>query len=233
LVDSFRNHLQETAVGNGAEFTKDLTKSVTHLLAHEASGRKYEVATRWKIHVVSVKWFTDSLERGMILDESLYHPLRPLALQGDGSWNRSQPDTTVKRKSLSEVDNRRSTKLRRVTSIKLGDQNEGIWGDIVGKGDADMDTFNNETIGSEPGRPATNIPKAVAGESKALTDEATIRGRNGSGVVSPNESNYQQQSGFLDGCVFAIHCFRPKQVSGPTTISFLPPFPNSHPRLTF
>jgi BRCA1 C Terminus (BRCT) domain. len=151
--------MQKTTEENGAEYRKDLTKTVTHLIARNSDGEKYKFATQWNIRVVSVKWFTDSIERGMILDEQKYHPLVPPAEQGVGAWNRSSPTerepsrrgSTTKENSL----NPRPRKLRRIASTKLIDQNESIWGDIVGTG-----FDNNETTGPQKNAQAQKPPEA-------------------------------------------------------------------------
>ncbi|EEP80101.1 DNA repair and recombination protein pif1 [Uncinocarpus reesii 1704] len=100
--------------------------------------QKYKYAMMWNIKVVSLRWLEDSLERGMILDESLYDPLLPLEQQGIGAWNRAAPIQVEKRPKASEITFQRPRKLRRVASVKLGDQNEGIWTDIMGSNSAGL-----------------------------------------------------------------------------------------------
>lgn len=194
---AFRNYVQDTASTNGAEFKKDLTKSVTHLVARDAEGQKYKFATQWNIKVVSVKWFTDSMERGMALEEALYHPLRPEEQQGTGAWNRTLPPVKEKPQNSENPLNPRPRKLRRIASAKLGDQNEGIWGDIVGTG------FDN----SEP-----KAPKApVLQEAKSFASETTFAEAQES-LQQPSESMVNARDGFLHGCYFLIHGFSHKQV---------------------
>lgn len=165
--------MQKTTEENGAEYRKDLTKSVSHLIARDSSGEKFKFATQWQIKVVSVKWFTDSIERGMILDEDRYHPLVPQEEQGVGAWDRSLPSQREpsRRDSTSTKENpgnARPRKLRRMASTKLVDQNESIWGDIVGTG------FANEAKGTditpkgqqpEASRPTIQAYKSFASET--------------------------------------------------------------------
>ena len=76
---------------NGAHYEGNLTKSVTHLIAARTFGAKYDRARQWGIKIVSRKWFDDSIERGMVLEESLYDPILPLEEQGKGAWVCTEP----------------------------------------------------------------------------------------------------------------------------------------------
>ncbi|KAF3400291.1 S-M checkpoint control protein rad4 [Talaromyces pinophilus] len=206
---SYRNYLQETTIANGAEFRKDLTKTVTHLIAQQASGAKYKFATQWSIKVVSAKWFSDSLERGMILDETRYDPLLPPQEQGVGAWNRDQVQVPVKRKTATESSNTRSRKLRRVASTKLGDQNEGIWGDIIGSGFSSSEKFNSVSLDKGASLDSETKEASITQQTKTLNNELL--------ADSPSPDDYEEhisleQKGFLQGCYFYIHGFSSKQV---------------------
>lgn len=76
---------------NGASYHPDLTKSVSHLIAAIPSGNKYDFARNTGISIVTVEWLYDSLERGMALDESFYHPELPQEMIGVGA----KPSATV------------------------------------------------------------------------------------------------------------------------------------------
>lgn len=217
---AFRNYLQETAIANGAEFRKDLTKNVTHLIAREPSGQKYKFATQWKIKVVSLKWFEDSLERGMILDESLYDPLLPTEKQGVGAWNRSVPPAPAKREQPENSSNPRARKLRRVASSKLGDQNEGIWGDIVGGGFEVAESGNSDTTHPRTGNPPSGRARPVIQEARSFASETTVSDQRDCGLSVPEEKPLDPQ-GFLQNCYFFIHGFSTKQVSI-DTIQYFP-----------
>ncbi|CAG8258125.1 unnamed protein product [Penicillium salamii] len=208
----FRAYMQKTTEENGAEYRKDLTKSVSHLIARDSSGEKYKFATQWQIKVVSVKWFTDSIERGMILDEDKYHPTVPTGEQGVGAWNRSLPSQRepTQRDSTNPNENPgnpRPRKLRRVASTKLVDQNESIWGDIVGTGFANE---TNETDTTPKGqrpealRPAIQIQKSFASET--TFSESTQSNQPSMPAPAPVKDN-----GFLHGTFFLITGFSSKQ----------------------
>ncbi|RMZ77732.1 hypothetical protein DV738_g4276, partial [Chaetothyriales sp. CBS 135597] len=128
---TFRQQLQQNIVENGGQYSGDLTKDITHLIAVRAEGKKYEYATHWQIKVVGLKWYKDTLSRGMQLDESLYHPAKPIDEQGVGAWNhrpelkqhlgkRQRPETAAIPR-----------KLRRTASSRLGSQTDKLWSNIA------------------------------------------------------------------------------------------------------
>jgi len=210
--------MEQTASENGAEFRTDLTKSVTHLIARNAEGEKYKYATQWNVTVVTLKWFTDCLERGMILDANSYHPLVPLEQQGAGAWER--PLEATKGQAESErtatvelSSNPRPRKLRRTASTKLVGQNEGIWGDIVGTG---FET--NQVKGIQNGQQRERHPTSSRSvppiqAAKSFASEAPF-----SAVVEapqPPETKTTTTTGadgFLHGSYFLINGFSSKQV---------------------
>ncbi|KAJ6144936.1 hypothetical protein N7470_008831 [Penicillium chermesinum] len=207
----FRTKLHDAAVENGAEFRKDLTKSVTHLISRNTEGEKYRFATQWNIKVVTINWFHDCLERGLILDEEKYHPSIPLEEQGVGAWNRPRVDEKKESRraktmaSENNADLRPRKKLRRSASTKLVGQNENIWGDIIGAG------FMNETAVSKAPNAMPNEPasKPVLQVAKSFAKESTFA------ETQPrprDEEAPKVPDGFLGGSFFYIHGFSPKQM---------------------
>lgn len=208
---AYRNYLRKTLSANGAEFRKDLTKSVTHLVAKEPSGEKYKHAREWKIHVVSVKWFEDSMERGMVLDESRYDPTLPVEKQGVGAWERDVSQKPVKREPTGTSANPRARKLRRVTSSKLGDQNEGIWGDIVGGGFT-VEQNPATTVPPKEQKPPLAAQRSKLQTARSFVSDSTVPDKRVSSFLLDNDAD-EEPKGFLDGCQFYIHGFTSKQVS--------------------
>jgi DNA replication regulator DPB11 len=203
---TLRNYIQETAVTNGADFKKDLTKSVTHLIAREANGQKYKFATQWNIKVVSIKWFDESLERGMILDESLYQPLVPFEKQGIGAWSRCISPAPAKQKGPESVSDLRPRKLRRIASAKLGGQNEGIWNDIVGKPFDNIERLGSDDNGQNTVDQYSAKARPAMQDTISFASETTVAGRQ----EYSNENS--RHGGFLQNCNFLVHGFNPKQV---------------------
>ncbi|KAL3459078.1 BRCT domain-containing protein [Aspergillus heterothallicus] len=208
---ALRNYIRTNAEINGAEFRGDLTKTVTHLVARSAEGEKYKFATQWDVKVVTLKWFTDCIKRGMILEETLYHPLLPPEKQGAGAWNRSVPAMRRKPAETENSSNPRPRKLRRIASTKLGDQNENIWGDIVGIG--------FETAAPKPSREdrQASFEKrskdvAVLQVAKSFVSQTTFDAPSQPRGTS-TEPIVNQRTGFLVGCFFLIHGFSSKQTT--------------------
>ena len=131
---AFRNELAKNIVQNGGVYDGDLTRDVTHLVAHAPSGKKYEYATAWGLKIVSIKWYKDTRDRGMQLDESKYHPALSPEDQGVGAWVRKTHDSPVlgKRTRPDQPEEKMTRKLRRTASARFGSQQSEMWGDIVG-----------------------------------------------------------------------------------------------------
>ena len=125
----YRKELEDLINGNGGDYRGNLTKDITHLIAKEPSGAKYNFAAQWGIKTVSVEWLEQSLERGMILEESLYHLLLPPSERGRNAWIRKSLSTTSlgKRARDDEIVPPNARKLRRTASARLSTHNDGLW----------------------------------------------------------------------------------------------------------
>ena len=212
----FRNQLQHLVTSNGGEFRRDLTKSVSHLIARTPEGQKYRFASLWNIKIVSLKWLEDSIERGMILEETLYDPILPVEKQGIGAWNRPTPAVLAKRPKPLTAGNQRPRKLRRVASVKLGDQTEGIWTDIVGNESTSLDKSTNGDMGP-PAAPSqsNNDQRPVIQEAKSFASETTLFDQRRSVTQETSSVPAQIQAeprGIWYESRFLIHGFTPKQV---------------------
>ncbi|KAF2724845.1 hypothetical protein K431DRAFT_300712 [Polychaeton citri CBS 116435] len=135
-----RNYISAKAEEQGARYHDDLTKQVSHLITAIPQGAKYTHARQWGIPVVSLKWFEESLKRGMALDESLYDPTLPIEAQGKGAFKTAlpQPRTSLGKRtrgngsqSLEDFGKRR---LRRTASTRLSSQSQDMWQDFSAAG---------------------------------------------------------------------------------------------------
>ncbi|KIV92939.1 hypothetical protein PV10_04194 [Exophiala mesophila] len=195
----FRAQLQKNVIENGGEYTGDLTKDVTHLIAASAQGKKYEYGMQWQKKVVSLQWYKDSLERGMQLDETLYHPTTPPNEQGLGAWNRKPRSIsfTEKRPRDEPAGPEPSRKLRRTASARLGSQNQSLWTDIVGGSEHD------ETHSSRPDlKAAVSMPD--------LSKDGLTRGATRVNKAKGDYSN-KSNAGFFYNCTFSIYGFDAKK----------------------
>ncbi|EXJ84495.1 hypothetical protein A1O3_05164 [Capronia epimyces CBS 606.96] len=202
---SFRAQLQRNVVENGGEYTGDLTKDVTHLIAAKPEGKKYEYGMQWQKKVVSLKWYKDSLERGMQLDERLYHPTIPVGEQGFGAWNRRAQHSPHlgKRARGDTVAPEPSRKLRRTASAKLGGQNQDLWTDIVAGAGFEAKPAERPQL-----KPSVSMPTIKRGANlvKASSTEDP-RSLNDS---VPSEASHVIP-GFLSGRSFIVKAFDGKK----------------------
>ncbi|MDI1489279.1 MAG: protein kinase activating protein dpb11 [Ramalina farinacea] len=133
ILVSHRKDLENKIAANGGNYKPNLTKDETHLIAKDPIGAKYEFADKWSIKTVTVEWMEQSLERGMILEETKYHPSMPPERRGHGAWIQRTTSTSSlgKRKPGKEPGADRSRRLRRTASARLETHNSGIWGEIA------------------------------------------------------------------------------------------------------
>lgn len=219
---SYRKQLDDTINANGGEYRGNLTKDVTHLIAKEPSGQKYNYARQWGIKVVAVEWLEQSLERGMILDEGLYDPRLPVSDRGRGAWARRSASTSSLGKRAREklLGPQNSRKLRRTASAKLNSQNDGLWTDIVG-GETKQEEKNTDDWAHDD-RESAEKENAVRGGKAAEDRDEKVEVETGSRTYKRKKSavelgssilsNAAQQGGIFRGKSFMLHGFDEKQV---------------------
>ena len=206
---------------NGAEYHGDLTKIVTHLIVANPSGKKYEHALTWKMKVVSLEWLEQSLERGMVLDESRYNPTMPVEERGKGAWDRLQARTPVIGKRTRDVEqaqalNPLKRKLRRSASTKFGTQSDALWAGITsvgftpdknGEDDWKEDAPQQSTPGeSAPAVRANDLPPNHANiESEAHT---AVEHADGNAALS----NTGAHAGIFQGHIVVPYAFDQEKV---------------------
>lgn len=195
---TFRAQLQKNVVSNGGEYTGDLTKDVTHLIAARPEGKKYEYATLWQTKVVSLQWYKDTLERGMQLDETKYHPTRPADEQGVGAWNRQERKPLMLGKRVREEQpvQEPTRKLRRVASARLSSQTDNMWGDIVGQPPQEIDE-SKDSLRETKSMSAMRPPQQPT--NRTINSDHSEQANGGKG-------------GFLRGLHFAIMNFEKRKV---------------------
>jgi DNA replication regulator DPB11 len=211
----FRGQLQERIIAHGGDYRGDLTKSVTHLIANAPEGKKYQYAEQWRVRVVSLCWFKDCLDRGMVLEESLYHPTMPAEEQGKGAWNReAKLQVQLGKRARDEKPPQEALrKLRRTASTKLGSQSDDLWGDIMGGG------FDARPSPDLQARPSKLYPpvKPVVLEPESFVAEDTEANKD-SGILEatfqrPVNALPEVYQGYFSDQAFLIHGFPPKNVS--------------------
>ena len=86
--------------------------------------------------IVSLEWFKQSLERGMVLEETLYNPTLPAEERGKDAWVRIEHPSPTLGKRMRDAEqpqplNPNRRKLRRAASTKLGIQGDALWAEII------------------------------------------------------------------------------------------------------
>jgi DNA replication regulator DPB11 len=121
---------------HGGTYNPDLTRNASHLVAKDPDGKKYLQAPKWNIKAVGAEWLVQSIDRGMILDESLFALTIPASERGQNAWNRNFAiaDATLNKRGRQEdaaelMLGRR--KLRRTVSAKLSRDQSSIWQGIA------------------------------------------------------------------------------------------------------
>lgn len=134
-----RDEIAESIISNGGKYTGDLTRKCTHLVVNTPEGKKFNAAKSWNVRTVTFDWLTQSIARGMILEETKFDPLLPPEEQGVGAWiKEDRRRQSLGKRSRSEVITRGEEgqgmrKLRRTATAKLNTQRDNIWGDILGR----------------------------------------------------------------------------------------------------
>lgn len=215
----YRKRLEDHITDNGGEYRGNLTKDITHLIAKEASGQKYNYAAQWSIKTVAVEWLDHSLERGMILDESLYHLALPVLERGRNAWIRRTPSTTSlgKRSREQDLGSGNARKLRRTASAKLSSQNLGLWADIniLGSkpGESKKDEWHEDNHGvvNIDGAKAKR-PEFERGQLVKVEDE-TKAAKTKLDFETSLPSDRLQKTGIFQDKTFILNGFDDKKVS--------------------
>ncbi len=210
-----RQRIVDIVEKNGGEYNGDLTKNVTHLIAATPRGKKYEFARQWGVRIVSPEWLADSLERGMVLDESYYDPILPEHERGKGARNLHYDVAThlVKRTREAEEQIKKievgRRKLRRTASAKLGSQNETLWNDITGGSlGAAVEDINHWEDGGVNGADsdAGIAPRRLSAVGKASKLRSTVTATE-LDMEAQSEVKPQQRAGLFQGRLIYIHGF--------------------------
>lgn len=216
-----RQSITHTITSNGGSYTGDLTKHVTHLVVHQPRGRKYAAAKDWQIRTVSIEWVRDSVERGMILDESLYDPLLPPEERGLNAWNRNAParrsaagskrtrDASFAAKEGGAPDDRK-TKLRRTASLKLSNQRDGLWGDILGKpAQSKPSPISAEAALPEQETPAVHVAPLAEGNNSSF--KTSFAAPDAKTTPAPAPFEIPKERPVFDSCCCYVHGFSRRQ----------------------
>ena len=215
----YRKELEDLINENGGDYRGNLTKDITHLIAKEPSGAKYSFAAQCGIKTVSVEWLEQSLERGMILEESLYNLLLPPLERGRNAWIRKSFTTTSlgKRARDDEIIPPNTRKLRRTASARLSTHNDGLWSEI-NVGQVKAEEIKVEAWDEPEKEVADHHKSPDAGQSRMpksaqISDGYHILKRNQSeATLSSKLCKAPQQEGLFHAKTFLLRGFDKKKV---------------------
>ena len=215
----YRKELEDLINDNGGDYRGNLTKDITHLIAKEPSGVKYNFAAQWGIKTVSVEWLEQSLERGMILEESLYHLLLPPLERGRNAWIRKSYTTTSlgKRARDDEIIPPNTRKLRRTASARLSTHNDGLWSEInVGQVKAEeikVEAWDEPEKEVADHRKSPDAGQSRMPKSAQTSDDYQILKRSHSeAILSSMLCKAPQQEGLFHAKTFLLRGFDKKKV---------------------
>ncbi len=190
-----RLEIAEKVKAHGAIYEGDLTKQITHLISFRTEGAKYKAAKTWGLRIVSPEWLSDSLERGMILDEKLYDPSLPPLERGKGAWDKTKPRTSLGKRLRTDIAEGAKRKLRRTASSKLNSQNGNLWNDIIGSG-----------------MPQVSRSGVWENDQETQPRKGAVESRENSSSTESTVENPPLPKGIFSGCRFFLHGFPPTKV---------------------
>ena len=175
----------------------------------------------WNIKVVAVEWLSQSLERGMILDEILYSLQLAASERGRNAWIRIPASTSLGKKARDEETAPRcSRKLRRTASAKLFSQNLGLWTDIVGGGTEPAnnkahewdDEKRDDGLGDGMKRAENQERGGTKGVNKTKNADSPNSDQDMPIVTNKLIQPKPEQKGLFQGKRFFLHGFDDRQV---------------------
>ncbi|XP_030302163.1 DNA topoisomerase 2-binding protein 1 [Calypte anna] len=118
LSTADRKEVQRLTAEHGGQYTGQLKMNeCTHLIVQEPKGQKYECAKKWNVHCVSVKWFSDSIEKGFCQDETMYRVEARSKLS-------NTPSTSTPTNQASKPDKHTLSDVSHISNINLSGVNE-------------------------------------------------------------------------------------------------------------
>ena len=215
----YRKEIEDLINDNGGDYRGNLTRDVTHLIAKEPSGAKYNFAGQWGIKTISVEWLEQSLERGMILEEGLYSLLLPPPERGRNAWIRRSllPTSLGKRARDDDTIPPNARKLRRTASARLSSHNDGLWSAING-GELKVEEIK-AGVWDEPQKELVDQPKPLdAAQANVSTSAQSAAGssllKRSQSVTNLSSilSKTPQQEGLFQAKTFLLRGFDEKKV---------------------
>lgn len=166
--------------------------------------------------IVSLDWFEQSLERGMVLDEALYNPTLPHEERGKDAWIRIENPSPALGKRVRDAEqpqplNPSRRKLRRAASTKLGSQGDALWAEIVtpslDQGKPEEDDWTEDNLFRHT-TPQIGVSAVPGQDDAACGDEGEDASKPSPAPVPPHiSSELEQGEGIFQGRIVVTHGF--------------------------
>ncbi|KAI0127751.1 BRCT domain-containing protein [Xylariales sp. AK1849] len=199
--DQERHYIEDTVKANGGNYIGDLSRRVTHLIVCKPEGKKYQAAKNWNIRTVSLEWLTDSVSRGMILEETCYDPILPKDQRGKGAVMKKEMKRVTLGKRLRDAEDGASAppeegrrKLRKTASLRINGQGNNLWGDVFRQSSANL---------SRPGLEQ----KSASLSHIAPVAESLVSANAEPSLPHPSEDQSQVDGGIFSKCRFFVYGF--------------------------
>ena len=177
----------------------------------------------WNIKIVAVQWLEQSIERGMILDETLFNLSLPPQERGRDAWIRRVPSTSSlgKRSFDNESVPNGPRKLRRIASARLNSQNLGLWTNIVNMDmktdEQNQDQWSNPRAVHKSG--VDDQPLSKLRSVGTSTESSEVRTKLSTTAIAPGippppapGADSMQKRGVFAGKRLCLHGFNEKKV---------------------
>lgn len=172
--------------------------------------------------IVSLEWFEQSLERGMVLEETLYNPTLPTEERGKDAWIRIENPSPALGKRTRDAEqpqplNPTRRKLRRAASTKLGIQGDALWAEIVtpsfDKGKQEDDEWKEDNLFKQTPHKGSPAILHNNDETPHPDEPEEINAPTPAAAAPPRPSELGQGEGIFQGRITVIHGFDQDKVS--------------------
>lgn len=197
-----RTHIAELVKHHGADYSGDLTRDITHLIAAAPSGKKYEYAKEWQLKVVGIEWLHQSIERGLALGDAYFSLHIAPEERGRDAWRRERVQSVIGKRQRQDESEQvpqevARRKLRRAVSEKFGSQSGAMWADII-SGVSEKNQMEDDwnDIGSRTSQ--TGIERS---------DDLTRNARPTKETLTSTKSSNRHTLGIFAGSLVHMHGF--------------------------